>query len=335
MWDRQAVATDGDGRFTVTELSPGSYTVRAYRRGGGEGIVEGVRSGATTRIVIRPTGSIAGVVSLAGGAPERFELQLEDETSGFGRMESFFRTGGSFVLADLPAGKFKLTASAAGGSAVIDLALAEGEQRTGVDLALEGRVTLTGRVVELGAGTPIAGMTLWVSSVSGSARPTGGWDDPRRVSGGDGRFTIEGAPRGRLQVYAVPQARESSPYWAGPKVVTVPADASRFDVGDVEVVRRRVGPRERGGDLGFELADPPPDADPDAVELKVASIRPGGPAVGSGLVVGDVIVAVDRIDVRGGNSARFGALAAVPAGTVVKFALARGETIAITAGKPL
>ncbi|HTM22017.1 MAG TPA: carboxypeptidase regulatory-like domain-containing protein [Kofleriaceae bacterium] len=335
-WERQAIAVDGEGKFTIDHLSPGTYTVRAYRRGGGEGISEGVKAGGSARLVIRPTTSLAGRVSLAGGggAPERFEVSLQDEKTGFEREESFFRTGGAFTLTDLPAGAFKVSAQAAEGSALADLALAEGEQRTGLALELEGRVTLTGRVVELGSGKPVEGARIWANALRGSARAMGDWDDPRRITDGDGRFTVERAPRGLLQIYCMPETRES-PYMGGRKLITVPADASSFDVGDVEMLVRRLPPRSRPGDLGFTMVQPPPDQDPDETRLQVASIRRGGPAEGTGLAVGDVIITVDGMDVTGANAIRWWGLGTVAPGTTIKLGLARGTAIAITAGKPM
>jgi S1-C subfamily serine protease len=153
------------------------------------------------------------------------------------------------------------------------------------------------------------------------------------VSGADGRFKVERAPRGRLRVMAFPENRTTSTYIGGLKMVTVPADAREHDIGDVELLISRVGPRERAGDLGFTLVQSP-QMDPDQTKLEVASIRPGGPADGSGLAVGDVIVSVDDTDVTAANATRYWALSRVPAGTVLELGLARGAAVSITAGKP-
>ncbi len=334
-WDRQATAADAEGKFTIANLSPGTYTVRAYRRGGGEGTAEGVKAGTSTRLVIRPTTSLTGKVEIAGGgAPERFEVSIADDKTGFEREESFFRTGGAFTLTDLPAGVFKLSAEAPEGTASTDVALEEGEQRTGVTVTLEGRVTLTGRVVEMGTGKPVEGMRVWVSGAGGVGRPMARWDDPNMTSGADGRFKVERAPRGRLRVMVSPMSRTTSTYLGGMKMVTVPPDARDLDIGDVEMLKSRLEPSERDGDLGFELSQSGPDEDLEKAKLQVASIRARGPADGSGLVVGDVIVSVDDTDVKGNNIVRWWALSRVPPGTVLKLGLARGATVTITAGKP-
>jgi C-terminal processing protease CtpA/Prc len=68
--------------------------------------------------------------------------------------------------------------------------------------------------------------------------------------------------------------------------------------------------------------------------LTVASVRKDGPAAGSGLVAGDVIVAVDGHDVRGEQSWQFRPRTQVPEGTVIHLALLRGESVEIRAGPP-
>jgi len=92
---------------------------------------------------------------------------------------------------------------------------------------------------------------------------------------------------------------------------------------------------EQRGDLGFTLADTPPDTEPEDETLTVAMIRPGGPAVRSGLEVGDVIVAIDGHDVRGARYAMAWSLMAVRPGTRLHLGLARGATVTVTAGPPL
>jgi C-terminal processing protease CtpA/Prc len=106
------------------------------------------------------------------------------------------------------------------------------------------------------------------------------------------------------------------------------------DIGDVPFLRRRTPRNTRAGDLGFVQKQQPPDIEPEDYKIEVSAIRAGGPAAGSGLQVGDVIVSVDGHDVRGVEYWRFQALAGVPEGTTVSFGLARGQTVKIRAGRP-
>jgi protocatechuate 3,4-dioxygenase beta subunit len=62
-WSRRPILTDTDGRFAMEKLSPGKYSLRAYRRGGGGALAQNVAVGAAIVLTIRPTGSIAASAS--------------------------------------------------------------------------------------------------------------------------------------------------------------------------------------------------------------------------------------------------------------------------------
>ncbi|MGB1274708.1 MAG: carboxypeptidase regulatory-like domain-containing protein, partial [Nannocystaceae bacterium] len=112
-WWKKPVLTDADGSFELVDLTEGVYTVRAYRKGGGEGFSEGVETDSSCTVAIRATGTLMGRVTLAGGpAPEEFTVTLRDRKAGLSRHESFFRTGGVFRFEELPAGTFELSAAA-------------------------------------------------------------------------------------------------------------------------------------------------------------------------------------------------------------------------------
>ena len=114
----QALVRHSDGRrFAVEELFPGKYTVRAFRRGGGEVTLEHVALGAEVTLTFVPTGRMAGTVALqAGGAPQEFSATLAEPTTGYHRTDQFFRTGGAWSFAELPPGNYKLEVSAAEGT---------------------------------------------------------------------------------------------------------------------------------------------------------------------------------------------------------------------------
>ena len=335
-WARTPVLTDTEGRFAVDRLSPGRYTVRAFRRGGGESTAEGVAVGSRVDLTIRPTGSIAGAVVVAAGVgapPDRFSITVSDDKRGFSRSESFFRTGGAFTMRDLPAGSFKLAASAAGGDGSITAALSEGESLGGQTIRLEGRATVTGRVVALDSGKPLAGFRMHVSPVKGGGGFSFRTDDSntRNISGPDGRFEVENAPAGRVQVAGFPIEWDDAGYGFVRMLATV-ASGRTTDVGDVVVAPMRQKRGERSGDLGYLLKQTPPDVEPEDVVLEVALVRP--PAARAGLAVGDVITAVDGHDVTGANHYLYWSLSRVAPGTAVALGLARGATVKLTAGEP-
>ncbi len=261
-WGDKPVLTDTEGRFTVRELSEGKYTVRAFRRGGGEAFAEGVEVGTDVTLTIHRTGSIAGTVRRDDGkSPEEFTIAVGDEKSGFSRSERFFRTDGVWIMRDLPAGEFLVSASAAEGLAKTMIDLGEGEERTGVGFELESRVTVTGRMVSLSDDKPVAGMMVMVQPVRGGDSASGfsfgsSAGDRKHITDDSGAFEIECAAAGRVYIQGVPMGFQDSPYSFIRTLRTIPGGGS-FDVGTIRVPRRRVKMRERGGDLGFRKSPHP------------------------------------------------------------------------------
>jgi hypothetical protein len=155
--------SDADGRFTLAELSPGKHTLRAHRKGGGEAILEHVESGSDVVLTIAATGRMSGTVALRGaGPPEDFTISVYDEQTGFRRNDSFFRTGGAWSLAELPAGTYKVKVGAGGGSAEVEAKMTAGEDTTGLRVELVPKVTVRGTVVDLD-GKPVPGLSVSVS----------------------------------------------------------------------------------------------------------------------------------------------------------------------------
>jgi protocatechuate 3,4-dioxygenase beta subunit len=136
-WQRRPALTDTSGSFALERLGPGAYTVRAYRRGGGEAVLEGAAVGTTLTLAIQSTGSVTGTVKTSTGAvPERVTVSARDLDTGFERGENFFRTGGRFAIKDLPPGHFEVVASAEGSAATIKTRVEAGQSVTGIDLVL-------------------------------------------------------------------------------------------------------------------------------------------------------------------------------------------------------
>jgi protocatechuate 3,4-dioxygenase beta subunit len=330
---RRPIMTDTDGRFAMEKLSPGTYTVRAYRRGGGEALADGVAVGADIVMTIRPTGSIAGRVVSEGAVPEEITIVLADQQTGFSRRERFFRTAGEFALRDLPPGSFAVSVRAFEGTGDAEAVLAEGQNLTGLMVRMAGRATLTGRLVSLDQGKPVPGYQIEVTPHAPGRRLTMSFESGREppITGQDGRFVVEDVPVGRVQVFArPPDFTEDSRYGFVRRIVDLQA-ASTTDLGDVRVAPIRVSQGEPG-DLGFRLTPEAADLEQGEESLTVASVRPDGPAARSGLAVGDVIVSVDGHDVRG-DQLSYWALSNVPPGTTVTFGLARGASVRITAGE--
>ena len=328
------VITAVDGSFTITELAPGSYTVRAYRRGGGEAAVEHVAVGGTASLVLRTTGAITGTVAMPDGrVPDEFTIDLRDPTTGVSRFEQFYRTEGRFALRELPAGQFRLSAAAAGARASLEVALTSGERKDGVAIALVANLRVRGRFVDLDTKAPVAGLRGTISAVRGGDDMSfafGPADDAKLdISGDDGRFTLANAPSGLCYLSGLPIDRGST-YSMARWVVEV-AGADEVDVGDIPVAKRRLNPGEEPGTFGWRFVDALPDADPRTRTLALSFVEPGGPAATAGLVVGDVITSVDGHDIGGVRFNLSRVLLRVKAGTPVTLGLARGGTVRVTA----
>lgn len=339
-WARgdRPVVTDQGGAFTVGSLAPGRHVVRAYRRGGGEAVAEHVEVGATVALVIRATGSIAGAVTTAAGAPvEELQVSVRDPASGVARSESFYRTGGRFALHDLPAGTFAITATAPGGRALQEVTLGAGEDKAGLALVLATNLTVTGRFVDLDSGAPVPGLMARVQPRKGDTGSfvfgSGQGGERKHISGDDGRFEVAEAAPGKDYLIGFPTDFANGAYGFVRQPIEV-AGSGTIDLGDVPAVRRRLAQGEVRGDLGLRWLELPPDTEPEAYRLEVSHVRAGGPAAAAGVKAGDVVVAVDGRDVRGARSALAYTLLAVPVGTKLTLGLARGDTVEVTAGPP-
>ena len=336
-WSDTSVLTDPEGEFVVKNLSRGTYSVHAYRRGGGSGSVEHVKLGDAVTITIQRTGSIAGTVSASQGAPpEQFTIRLMNPAAAFFRHESFMFTDGVWTIRDLPEGKYEIAVDAAEGTASTEVTLAPGEQRTGVALALAGRVTVKGQVVSLEDGAPMVGVSIRVFPRKSMAGPSPMMDN--HVTDPAGRFEVPQVPAGPAMLMAMP----ADPMLTEHDPASIPVDVEPgavADVGRILMAKRRVKMGEMPGDLGFSLKDfmGPPDGlppDPGAPRpLEVGAVRADGPAAAAGLRVGDVIVAVDGYDVTGKMGYLYGSLTNVREGTRVTLGVARGASVAIVAAK--
>lgn len=330
------VLTSTDGAFVVKNLSPGNYTLRAYRKGGGEALAEHVAVGTTARLQIKDTGSIEGVVKRDGALPDEITITVEDLKTRFSRDETFFRTSGRFTIHDLPAGHFLVTASAADGNAKTELDLASGETKTGVTLTLAELVNLTGRVVDMVTKAPVPGMLVFAAPAVGGGGGisfTWGSEDRDHISDSAGKFTIKRAPRGQLMIQGMAKEWKESDY-SFFRVLKTITGTGTVDLGDLPVIKKRIKDGEKSGELGLHFAEQPNDTPPDKVEMKVSFIDPAGPAAKTEIKVGDIITSVDGVDVTGGNAMHAWTLMHAPPGTKLTLGLARGATVVVVLAPP-
>lgn len=339
-FEDRPVLSESDGSFVIENLAEdATYVLGAFRKGGGEAIQTGVRPGETVELTIVETGEIAGKVVTASDntAPERFKVTLNDEREGLTRTDVLFRSGGAFRMKELPPGTYTLIVDSSAGSARVEgIELAPGEHQTDLLITLTARVTVRGRLIDIDTREPVPGMSVAITA-RGTTMTFAGDETGElpHVSGEDGRFEVANALTGKVTLSVLPRAlQKDARYTWLMMLYPIPDGEAVVDVGDIELVANRVGSDQKPGDIGFEVQQAPLDAAPESYVATVALIRPGGPADGSGLVIGDQIESVDRHDVRGINSYRFGLLTKVAPGQSLELGLARGKTVTITAGPP-
>jgi protocatechuate 3,4-dioxygenase beta subunit len=334
--DDKPVLTTVEGAFTVTKLSPGNYTLRAFRKGGGEAVTEHVPVGGTAKLVIKHTGSIEGVAKRGSNPPDELNITLRDLKTGFWRRESFFRTQGKFTIHDLPAGNFQLTLTAAqAGEKQTAVDLTEGEQKTGVEIELDELITITGRVVDMVSKQPVAGMYM----TAGIGKNGGGFsfssedEDRENVSDETGHFEIKNAPKGQITIRGFPKNWNDGDY-AWTTALRDAEGTGTVDVGDIPAIKKRTKPGDTVGETGVHWVEDPQDAPIDKRQFKVSWIDPNGPAAKTELKVGDVVATIDGVDVTGANHSNGWVLLRAPVGTKLVWGLARGANVTIVLAAP-
>jgi protocatechuate 3,4-dioxygenase beta subunit len=326
----KSVLTATDGHFQLTRLAIGSYTVRAYRKGGGEAIAEHVAVGSTPRLQIASTGSIAGTARRKAGAPPPYlRISLRDAKTHYTRSEDFYMSAGHFVVRELPAGHFVLEASADDSRASTTLDLGPGENKAGADLELAALVVLTGRIVEHGTSKPVPGMRVFAAPVRSSAEFVSiEGENPESVTDDAGRFTVRRAPVGEVWIRAYATHMESGDSRRLDEVRQV-SGTGTIELGDFRLVSPRIKRGEPIGVLGLQFESQPADVPLDQRGFKIRSIDPAGPAANTALQVGDVITTCDGVDVTGVRSLTWWALTQAPPGTKLTLGTQRGVTATV------
>jgi hypothetical protein len=339
-WDRKPVLSDQDGNFEIGELAEGEYLVRAYRKGGGEGLLENVAAGSTgVLLTIGDTGQLAGKVVLAGGgSPDRFEIVVTDRAQGIDRRDDFFRTDGSFVIRELPPGNFEVHATASEGAAKTEVVLTAGQSVDDLALELTSKVTVEGRLVDADTRAPVAGMEVTISATGASRMTSGGNPSEQdRISDADGRFRVEGVQVGDVRVRISPRnfGTGENTYASTSRDLKLPSQPAVQDIGEIELLASRVASDQKTGDLGYTLMRLAPELAREDRYLEVAVIRPGGPAETTGLAISDRIVEVDGRSVTGLDYHRYSTLTRAPPGTSIVLGIEGGKQVTIVLGQPV
>jgi protocatechuate 3,4-dioxygenase beta subunit/5-hydroxyisourate hydrolase-like protein (transthyretin family) len=221
-----------DGAFLIEGLAEGAvYDLQVMGpKGLGPRLADVTAPADDVEITVEGGGRIRGRVvdAESGGAVSDFEVRYRPDARagvrfffasgpggrGPGQPQSFHAEDGSFVLEDVPPGRWTVEVSAEGfqpGTAS-GVVVEEGRSAEGIDVALSKGGTITGQVVESGSGRPILDATVRAERSGGAERR----GMPRVLGGGgneamtdaEGRYEITGLAPGTWTVTA------SHPEWS-------------------------------------------------------------------------------------------------------------------------
>ena len=191
------VTTDAQGRFSISDVTPASYTVSAsasgYLTGNASVTVTGGQT-ATANLALQPaptTGTISGTVTDAStskpiaGASVSTQPAMTTATSD---------AQGNYAISDVDEGSYTVTASASGYMDNSTNVTVTAGQTTTCNLELEPEPTtgtISGTVTEEGTGTPIAGASVSTQPATTTA-----------TSDAQGNYTISDVDEGLYTVTA-------------------------------------------------------------------------------------------------------------------------------------
>ena len=264
---------DVDGGFIIDGLAPGPYNLRARTADGSEGEARHIAAGSRDVEIklVRP-GTIEG--TLVGFARTPWVV-AQRPALGNPDIPEAKVTGDHFTFTGVRPGTYAVEAILDG--VQLDGASAEvrSNATTTITLQTRARTTIDGRVVELGTGTPVAGMVCRATlSIGGSEGPQVGAQPATTRTDGSGRFTID-APIGHDRVACDSFDEHFSNAGGDAEVVAGP---NHVEVSSVRLVL-------------------PPSPDAFGVQPFMVPPRVAGVADGVPLVRGDQLFAIDGVSV--------------------------------------
>jgi PDZ domain/Carboxypeptidase regulatory-like domain len=316
--DREVLVA-ADGTFVANELAAGTYSIRARRKGAGEIMQRHVAIGTSVVLELPPAGAIA-IAASSGGAP------VDDVTVSLTRVDDTMqeryeqRTGvhGEIALRDVSPGRYVVSVAAHDAHARSEVTVVAG-QTASVVFDLEPRVTLVGRVVDARSGRPVPQTSIVVTPETGAM--VGLMVTNTYITDAEGRFAVEHVPRGSV---AVTTQLPDASMQAVSTNRTIPHGGPAGEVIDLGDLRVAPVPANRGlVGCSLSIADVP------RAPVIVTSVTPDTPAARAGLVVGDIVTAIDGIDVTGDHNNEASVLLDGSEGATLNVTVQRGVTVTI------
>jgi protocatechuate 3,4-dioxygenase beta subunit len=210
-------STDPQGQFRLDGFSPDRVVNLSVRAEGYATLQQRVTPPAEdVSLVLKTTGTIRGRVEDGGTSRPVVDFTAgyaEPREDRFGRLMSekaFQSADGSFELANVPAGKWKVIASAPGyRPETTGIEIGEGETKEGIVLSLKKGGSVSGRVLDPRRGTGVPNASVSWFEGSGASQFPGAATIARMTGGGngvstdaDGRYRFDGLPAGKVTIAA-------------------------------------------------------------------------------------------------------------------------------------
>ncbi len=281
------VLTGPDGTFVIERLRKGTYEiVGEAARGTSRAHKSDVKTGDSVTLTLAPLGTLTGRVTSAGKPIAAYDLSCKAPLANVGRTidRGVTDADGAYKLERLPPGEYTCTAVADEGRTTGKVSVPAGEAK--LDLVLAPFATITGTIVSALTGKPAPGLTVMTigdgfdqKMITDMLTGGGPTSDPA------GKFTVPRVPTGKGSLIVLPKDGGFQPL--AKRDFEVTSAGQRVDVGTIKVVPPRTTEAGTLG-MGTEVTDG---------ALLVASVKPGGPAEGAGVRVGDKIAAINGIAV--------------------------------------
>ena len=304
--DAPSAITGLDGRFELASVPAGSFDLSVRSPDGERVTVRGVEAGRRDVVVrLSGRGTIAGRLVGFASSPARLgavricaeHARDERGATDCGHELRGALTGDRFRIESVPVGRYSVVALGEVERAGAEVDVAAGATAE-VVLASSGVGAVRVRTVDFLSGNALPSVACWISRERGSTElvtDEHGTVDVTPVAAGAVTIQCGGSGRlssGRAEVELSPGGH---------------ADA------EILLLVRPGGPRAR---IGALFGGSP--------GLRASEVEAGGPAARGGLVVGDIVVAIDgRRIARLDSNAAYGLLLERPAGSTVRLVVDR------------
>jgi hypothetical protein len=284
-----ATTTDDDGRFRLDADAAGCHAV-ARRADLFPSDPIALVAGSSNTLRFTRGGGIEGVVVDECGGPVASYLVAVESYVGpatarvpTGQTKTIQDPRGAFAWADIPAGRYVLTASSEGRpparSGLIEVE--SGRTTAHVRITLGHGAKLSGRILDAVTRRPISGATVTLDALTQTAAQG---IKPAR-SDDQGSFSLEGAPPGPFSVRV---ARDGYRARIVTGLTTNGASTLQRDI--------ELNPLVDGGPTGDDFAGIGAFLEASPKGIAFARLVPDGPAAKAGVQPGDVIRRIDGAD---------------------------------------